>query len=62
MTEFRSMSLAAAAWCDQTMRNTVMDPVLATVFAKILRDEVEKAEEEAFQRGRESVYRPRESH
>ncbi len=52
------MSLAASAWCDQTMRNTVMDPVLATVFAKILRDEVDKAEKIAFQKGRDSVYRP----
>jgi hypothetical protein len=35
-----------------------MDVDLASEFAKILHREVEKAEKEAFDKGRESVYRP----
>ncbi len=58
MTEARSLELAASVWCDPSSRNKVMDGDLAAVFAKILRDEVRKAELEAFEKGRGSVYRP----
>ncbi len=58
MTESRSLELAAAAWCAPGMRNTVMNPDLAAVFARILREEVRKAEQASFEAGRASVYRP----
>ncbi len=58
MTESRSLELAAAVWCDPSSRNKVMDPDVAVAFAKILREEVRRAEQTAFEKGRESVYRP----
>ncbi len=58
MTEQRSLELAAAAWCDPSSRNKIMDGDLAAAFARILREEVRRAELEAFEQGRASVYRP----
>ncbi len=58
MTEARSLELAAAAWCDPTSRNKVVDSDLTAVFARILREEVRRAEQAAFEKGRASVYRP----
>ncbi len=58
MTEARSLELAASVWCDPTSRNKVMDGDLAAVFARILREEVRRAEQAAFEKGRGSVYRP----
>ncbi len=58
MTEERSVELAAAAWCAKSSRNKIMDGDLAMEFAKILREEVRKAEQKAFEAGRASVYRP----
>ena len=58
MTEKQSREIAAQAWCAATTRNKIMDVDLASEFAKILHREVEKAEKEAFDKGRESVYRP----
>ncbi len=58
MTEQRSLELAASVWCDPTSRNKVVDSDLTAAFARILREEVRKAEQAAFEAGRASVYRP----
>lgn len=58
MTEVQSLMLAAGVWSAPSSRNKIMDGDLAAEFARILRDEVRKAEQAAFEKGRASVYRP----
>ena len=46
MTREEARGLAATAWCDGPNRHTVMDTNLAESFAKILKREIEKVEEQ----------------
>lgn len=52
MTIEEARQKVGACWCHPTMRDKVMDPELALVFAEVLKEETDKA----FNAGKDSQY------